>query len=199
MKKLCNIILLASLSLTGCSFLSPVNIESQTNYLLNTIPKNIPHKRTRPITLLVLPPDTRPIYNTRQMAYTVKPYEVSYFSQNQWAETPSQMFQSLLTETLEHTHYFKTVVTTPYSGPYQYALSTQILEIRQDYTNYPKVCITLNVKIIDARTSAVIAIKQFSVSIPITQKSPYAGVIAANKASARILSEVAKFSINNIH
>src|SRR5262249_9060468 len=85
--------------LAGCSFFSPVKTDSPNKYLLNRIPAVVPTKPTRSITLLVFAPETQPIFNTTQMAYTIKPYQIAYFSKNQWAETPTEMLQPLLVQT----------------------------------------------------------------------------------------------------
>src|SRR5690349_3617184 len=40
--------------------------------------------------LLVSPPQAEPAYDTPRMAYLTRPHEVSYYADNQWAETPAQ-------------------------------------------------------------------------------------------------------------
>src|SRR5579863_6715718 len=105
------ILLFVALTLSSCSLFSPVNLSKDSTYMLNAAPQLSHKKRMHSITLLVLTPETRPAYNTTQMAYSIKPYQVGYFSQNQWAETPSQMIQPLMVQTLQSAHYFHAVVT----------------------------------------------------------------------------------------
>src|SRR5437868_1512672 len=107
-------VLLGICMLSACSFLSPVKIDATNKYVVNKVPCYIPHKKKRAIILLVTKPEIRPIYNTTLMAYTIRPYQISYYSLNQWAESPDQMFQPLLVQTLQDTHHFKAVVTPPY-------------------------------------------------------------------------------------
>ena len=85
-----------------------------------------PKKYMRPKILLISVPETIPVYNTTEMAYMIKPYQIAYFSLNQWAETPAEMLQPLLVQTLQNTHHFKAIVTPPYSGHFDYVLNTQI-------------------------------------------------------------------------
>lgn len=196
MKYLKHLILVCVFALPGC--LSPVKTESTDTYVLNTIPCNVPKKATRPITILVLQPETRPIYNTTQMAYTVKPFQVSFFAKNQWAETPSQMFLPLIVQTLQNTHAFHAVVTPPYTGRYSYLLTTQILQLQQNFLRCPDtVEVGLRAQITRASTNQIVASKQFSVSVPIQHKTPYSGVIAANKATAIVLAELANFTLQH--
>jgi cholesterol transport system auxiliary component len=72
---------------------------------------------------LVLVPETEALYATTQMAYTIQAYQIAYFSENEWAETPSQMIQPLIVETLRHTHYFSEVMSVPDFGRHTFALS----------------------------------------------------------------------------
>lgn len=197
MKQVKYSIILWSLLLSSCSLLSPVKTEPSATYLLNTVPHCLPKKQTRPLTLLVLPPDTRPVYNTTLMAYTIKPYQVSYFARNQWAETPSQMLLPLIVQTLQNTHYFHAVVTPPYSGRYNYLLTTQILTLQQNYICCPHVVeMSVRAQLLRGSTSQVVATKQFNVLVPIRQRTPYCGVYAANRATAIILTELAYFCLD---
>jgi len=190
---------LCMMTLAGCSFLSPVKTDTSNKYLLNKLPDYVPTKKTRAITLLVSMPETRPIFNTTQMAYTRNPYQISYFSQNQWAEAPVEMLQPLLVQTLQNTHHFKAIVTPPYVGLYNYTLNTQLLELVQDYTHRtPLLLMSVKAQIIKTSNNKVIATRQFSVTQPIPQVSPYGGVYAANQATAHILERIAEFCLEKI-
>src|SRR3990167_9925224 len=92
--------------LTSCSMLSPVQAEPESSYTLNTVPKTGIKKSRSHGTLLVTMPEILPAYDTVRMAYTTKPYEISYFANNRWIATPSQMLLPLIVQTLQNTHYF---------------------------------------------------------------------------------------------
>ena len=192
------LIILLALILSGCSLFSPVDIETPKKYTLGELPPCLPSEQTPSTTLLVLPPETRPLYNTTQMAYTVHPHQIAFFSFNEWSETPSQMLYPLIRKTLESTHYFHAIVTPPYVGPHEYVLSTQILELQQDYTLCPATLrLTLQAQLSHGTTHEVITIKEFSIQEPILQRTPYGGVIAANHAAAKILQQLAEFVLDN--
>lgn len=187
------------LILTSCSFLSPVKPATSNQYVLNKIPANIPIKNTRSINLFVSTPNTAPMYNTKQMAYTIKPYQIAYFSQNSWAETPSDMLQPLLLQTLQNTHYFRAVSAPPSTGQFNYVLNTQILTLLQDFTHpMPLLVVAVRVQITKLSTNQVIATRQFTINQPILQRTPYAGVYAANDAVAKILREITLFCLEKI-
>jgi cholesterol transport system auxiliary component len=192
------LILIATLLLSGCSLLSPVQTEPAATYVLNTIPNHIPARSSHHAILLVSQPDTPPIYNTTQMAYTTKPYQVAFFGHNQWAETPSQMLLPLIIQSLQKTHYFRAVVTPPYVGEYNYLLATQILQLQQNFVRQPNVVeFSLRAQLIKMRSNQIIASKEFTVALPIRQKTPYGGVIATNRATGIILAELTNFCLQH--
>jgi cholesterol transport system auxiliary component len=186
-------VLIATLVVSGCALLAPAKVETSRD-MLNKIPLELPQRKTSAATLLVFPPDTKPIYDTTQMAYTTQAYQLAYFSQHEWGGTPSQMLQPLLVKTLENTHAFNAVLTPPYPGRYRYALRTEILELTQDFTSEAATLqLSLRFQLSDGATNRVIATKEISLREPMQQKTPYAGVVAANDATAKALQELAKF------
>jgi cholesterol transport system auxiliary component len=186
-------IALGTASVAGCALLSPPDTKGMTA-VLNKMPVEVPRRESRPVILLVFPPDANPIYDTVQMAYTLRPYEVAYFRDHQWGETPSQMLQPMLVKTLERTGYFGVVLTPPYTGRYTYALRTEILELMQDFTSEPATLrLSLRLQLSDSATGRLAATKEISVREPMQQKAPYAGVVAANEAVAKALQEAARF------
>lgn len=193
------VIISSLLALSGCSFFSPVKLENKSTYVLNSLPSSLPKKAMRPITILVLTPETRPAYNTMQMAYTVKPYQLAYFTQNQWAETPSQMLQPLIVQTLQNTHLFHAVVSPPFMGRYDYVLATEILQLQQDFSVKPsRVDIKLRAQLTNSATNTVIATREFTVNEHILQRTPYGGVLAANRGTQTLLRELAHFCTDKI-
>lgn len=197
--KYVNLMLFIMVSLSGCSLFSPVSTKPHNQYLLNRIPPCAPTKKHKAILLISLP-ETRPIYNTTQMAYRLRPYQIAYFSQNDWAETPPHMLHPLLIQTLTNTGYFKAVVEPPYIGQYDYTLNTEILEIFQDYScRTPVFILSVRAQIIKTSSNRVINSEQFMVVEPIPQSSPYGGVFAGNRATVIILDRIAKFCLHTMH
>jgi cholesterol transport system auxiliary component len=180
---------------SGCTMFSPVDISTK-KYVLNRIPLDLPKQQTHSETLLVLVPETDPIYGTTQMAYTTQAYQIAYFSRNEWAETPSQMILPLIVATISNTHYFREVLSPPYFGRHTFALRTEILELKQDFTSDPAMLqFTMRFYLSREATNQVIATKDVSVREAMREKNPYAGVVAANEAAAKVLRELATFVV----
>jgi cholesterol transport system auxiliary component len=187
------------LLLSACSMFSPVQTDSGTTYLLNKTPQPLTKKPQRMVNLLITMPGASSIYNTTAIAYTTKPYEIAYFAKNSWAETPPQMLQSLLIQTLQRTHYFHSVGSLASMGNYNYILNTQIIQLEQDFSAGRKVVrLVLRAQIVNSTNNQIIASKEFSVSEVILHADPYAGVTATNKAVARALSQLAQFCLKVI-
>lgn len=189
---------LAAAVVSGCTLFSPVENDIRVE-VINKLPLELPQRETHTATLLVLPPAINPVYDTVQMAYRIRPHQVDYFSQHQWGASPAQMLQPLLARTLENTHYFSAVLTPPYFGPYSYALRTEVLEITQDFTSDPATLhLSLRVQLADGASNRIISSQSISLREPIFQKTPYAGVVAANDATAKALQQVAGFVLGEI-
>jgi cholesterol transport system auxiliary component len=179
--------------------LSPVKIDTK-KYVLNRVPLDLPIAQAHAATLLVLLPETDPIYATTQMAYTSQAYQIAYFSQNEWAKTPSQMIQPLIVETLRHIHYFSEILVPPHFGHHTYALRTEIVELQQDFSSNPAILrLTMRFYLSRDVTAQVIATKEMTVQEPLRDRTPYAGVVAANEAMVKVLRELARFTVEKAH
>ena len=180
---------------TGCTLFSPVKIDTIKN-VLNDIPLDLPSEKTHSATLLVLVPETTPAYATTQMAYTTQSYQVAYFSQNEWAATPSQMIQPLILQTLRNTHYFSEILSPPHIGRHTFELRTELVDLKQDFTSEPAMLkLAMRFYLSREATNQVIATKELSVQEPMTERNAHAGVVAANEAIAKVLRELARFVI----
>jgi cholesterol transport system auxiliary component len=196
MHKFLNYLVLSSaILLSSCSVFPPAK-SNTNNYQLAQTP-SVSNRSMRPITLLVLKPETNSIYNTNQIAYTLRPYEVAYFSKNHWADTPPNMLQQLIIQTLQNTHYYRAIVSPPFAGRYDYLLTSQLIELKQDFMHNPSIVrVVLRAQLTRASTGRIVAAKQFSDSQIAPENTPYGGVIAANRAVANVLAQLTRFCLS---
>lgn len=187
--------LLGGLCLAGCAILPPVE-EQVTAAVLDRLPADVPRAGRGAETLLVHRPEAPPRIDTRQMAYSLRPHHFAYFARNEWAESPARMLQPLLVRTLEATGRFAAVVTPPASGA-RYALHAELAELLQDFAGDAAVLrLALRLRLADERTGRTLAVRELDVHERMREKTPYAGVLAANAAVARVLGEVAGFVLD---
>ena len=185
--------------LTSCSF-SPVNIEPNNIYMLNSTPTLRPHKSpNRKIYLLVTAPISNSIFNTTSMAYSVKPHQIGYFAKNRWAETPTQMLHQLIIQTLQKSGHFNQVGSASTMNHFNYILNTQLIILEQDYTTHPYTLkLKIRAQLINIATNDMIASREFSIEQNLNGKGPYAGVVAANLATEIVLRQLTTFCINHL-
>lgn len=196
-----NILLLVIMQclLAGCSMFAPVKTQPTSTYVLNTLPRPVVKKQARRMNIMVMEPVASSLYATSQMAYSVHPYKIAYFANNSWADTPSQMLQSLLVQTLQDTHYFHSVGVPSVLGRYDYAVSTQLLNFEQQFFGRSsEEVVTVRVQVIKMATNQIVAAKQFTVSEMAPENTPYGGVVAANQAVAKVLEHVTRFCLKSV-
>jgi cholesterol transport system auxiliary component len=187
-----------SVLLTACSVLSAPMSEPATAVLIKLpVPIQMTRASGHHPTLLVLQPEVSPAYDTTRMAYSVKPYEIGYFRDNQWAGTPGQMIHPLLVQALQQTEFFGGVLNSPQDARSDYTLHTEVTELVQDFTVSPPVLrLFLHLQLFDASGQAIAGrdISEHEVMHGMTSD---AGVDAANDAVADALRESAKFAISS--
>jgi cholesterol transport system auxiliary component len=188
----------ALVALAGCA-LAPAE-PPITSSLLDQMPAELPRRTASPTTLIVFPPEARPAVDGTPMAYTLRAHHLAYFAHNQWAESPPQMLQPLLLRTLEATGAFAAVVTPPHRTTGTLGLRVEIVELVQDFSQeVPVLRFALRARLGDEGANRVIATREFRVDEAMQQKTPAAGVVAANAGVARVLGELARWVLDNAH
>jgi cholesterol transport system auxiliary component len=185
--------------LAGCTLLSPARIESEKHALskLPQVPRHSGQAKARTAVLLVSIPTSDPAFDTTQMAYSVRPYQIAYFARNEWLDTPPRMLWPLLVRTLRDTGGFAAVAMPPYTGRFDYALQTRILELEQDFGTEPATLqLRLHVELSDA-AGRVIATRDIEVRERMRERTPEAGVVAANDAVANALLQLTAFLLRS--
>lgn len=192
------VILLGMLCVSSCSVFGPVSTGADNTYVINSVP-SVAKRCSHHLNLMVGAVETNPLYNTTQMAYTDKRFELSYFAKNRWAETPGQMLQPLIIQTLQNTHFFHAVNSYPAIGVYDYALSVQLLELQQKFVGDSSyISLKVHVQLSKAIDNHVVASKDISITEAAPENTPYGGVIAANRATSAMLSELVRFCLQKI-
>ena len=192
--------LLAAVLLSGCSGVLPRPPGGPpTTYLLAPdLPTNAHgagrSARTSPL-LLVAQPEAAPGYTTRRMAYLERDYRLDYFADHEWVDAPAAMLAPLLVRALREGAAFDNV-SEEASGIYGgLRLDTTIESLYQDFRTRPsRVQVSLQVRLVDPHGGQILATQVFSDAEPAPTDDPYGGVVAANRALARLLPQIADFA-----
>lgn len=194
MKSLSILVLLAGLgALMSCS---PVKLPVINQYQINSYSAKVLTKETSSNTLLVTTPEAVAAYQTDEMLYIKKPYQLEAFVKNAWVEPPASMIYPLLIQSIQRSGYFYAVSSSPYTQGADYRLDTQILNLEQNFLKRPSL-LAFTVKVVLTRVSdsKIIASRIISQTVPCPTDTPYGGVVAANRASLLITEAVAHFVV----
>lgn len=144
--------------------------------------------------LLLSPAQAEPGFETRQMAYLTRPYEVSYFATSQWADAPARMLGPLLTYGLERSGLWRAVVPLPSPIRGDYRLDTQGLVLQQEFLQRPSsVRLALRLQLIELREQKVLGVRRFEIVESAPSDDAYGGVTAANRAVTKLLEQAVEW------
>lgn len=188
MKKL---FLATLICLTACS---PVKTKPVNTYQLENLGQVSTKSNTINKTLMVGFPVASAGFKNSKMLYTKKPFLLQSYAQNEWVAPPAKMLLPLMLETLRNTHRFKAVVAAPFVGEADYRLDTQLLELQQDFLQQPsQVRLVIAAQLVNTDTDKVIASERFAAFEPAPTDNAYGGVLAANRATEKVLAKLATF------
>ncbi|MBL7479505.1 ABC-type transport auxiliary lipoprotein family protein [Legionella bononiensis] len=189
-------IFILSLGLISCS---PVKTPVTSEYQLSAFSTKQWVAKPHHVSILVTAPEAVAGFQTEEMLYIKKPYQLEAFVKNAWSSPPADMLFPLLVQSLQRTGYFYAVTSSPYSEEADYRLDTQLLTLDQNFLKKPSI-LEFSVKVVLTRTSdnKVIGSQIVSQQIPCLADTPYAGVIAANKASLQFTARAVDFVISHI-
>lgn len=194
-----SIFFVCSLLLTACSSLfAPAAVPTIQTYRLDPTSVHIAKSKKSHFSLLIQMPNMNPGFRTQRMVYVEDDFSVGYFSTNQWAGSPADMLMPLLSQALQKTNHYTAVVTPPFPSFVDLELDTHILSLYQDFRKKPsQIHLRITAQLLDRRTSTVIASRDFVVNEKAPTDTPYGGVIAANRAIAKFLTQLSQFCIQH--
>jgi len=186
---------IGALALTGCLSLSHDTHQIQTFFLsLDRSAGGAAISEVRPKagTLVVNVPVAQPGFDTPRMAYTQRPYEVSYYATHQWADSPARMMTPVLIQALEQTGYWRAIVPMPTSVRGDHRVEIDQLELVQDFLQKPsRIHLTLRVQLIKLPEHLVLGTRLFDVVEVSFTDDAYGGAVAANRAADKLVREIA--------
>jgi cholesterol transport system auxiliary component len=176
----------------GCLSLRTESPEVRTYHLsLNGLSDNILPKRIDGPVLLVSPPQAEPGFETQRMVYVKRPYELEYFSVNQWADSPVRMLTPLMVQVLNQSGPWRTVIPLPSSISGDYRLDVFGFLLQQEFLQQPsRVRITARLQLVDLKESTILGVRAFEVVENAPSENAYGGVQAANRAVAGLLDQI---------
>ena len=165
-KKILRIVSLPLLVLiAACSF-GPTETTAPRTYFLNPeISWKNPHgygESHDDAVLLVTQPKPQAGFDTARMAYLLRPYEVSYYAFNQWADTPARLIHQMLVDNLDKTGLWSAVLQAPGAVPAHYRLDCDNLLLEQQFLSRPsRVRVALHARISETKKQSILGSAKF--------------------------------------
>lgn len=184
-------VVLGLLPLSACSPLQPQRAEPTSTYLLDARIETQAAAETGASILVVGTPRAAPGYDSTRIAYMRRAHEIEYFANNEWVDTPARMLAPLLVRALEQGGGFRAVVPASSGAVGDLRLDTEIVRLQQEFDVAPsRVRFTLRARLIDPVGRRIVDTRLFDVSETAPSDDPRGGVIAANRAVARVLEDL---------
>ncbi|MCW5589472.1 MAG: membrane integrity-associated transporter subunit PqiC [Legionellales bacterium] len=193
-------LLMSILLLSGCNLLAPQATSTMNTF---TVAPNlaIPVARNLHRSILITTPEAIPELKTEKMAYFQQNWLIQYYTKNRWIAPPAQMLLPIMVDTLNRTHHYRAVVSSPFTGVTEYRLDSQLIRFQRVFyassTAESEFLITLRAQLVNASSERIIASREISIGVPVNSISPYAGVHAANQAIAQLMQQLAQFCVTN--
>lgn len=186
---------IVSLALAGCLSLPREERQIQTFFLsLDRSAGEAAVSEVKPKAgiLVVSLPVAQPGFDTPRMAYTQRPYEVSYYATHQWVDPPARMLTPLLIQALEQTGYWRATVPMPTSVRGDHRVEIDQLELVQTFLQKPsQVRVALRIQVLKLPEYLVLGTRLFDVAEEALTDDAYGGAVAANRAADKLVREIA--------
>lgn len=178
---------------------SPVKPAVTNQYKLDSYSeKRLAGKFTRQ-SILITPPEAVTGYQTDQMLYIKKHFEINSFAHNSWVGPPADMLFPLIVQSVQRSGYFGAVSSSPNQERTDYRLDTQLLELQQVFLKIPsEIKLTVKVVLTNVQDSRVVASRVIQKRVKCPFESPYGGVIAANLATRQFTAELSQFLVTHV-
>lgn len=145
--------------------------------------------------LLVGLPRSEPGFDQLRIAYRTRAYELKYFSASQWADTPGHMLSPLVVEAFERRGSWSAVVAAPTVLRADYRLDLSDLVLVQEFLEVPsRVRLSWKARIVRLQDGVLVGAERFEALRPSPSEDAYGGVLAANKALAQLLEDMAMWA-----
>ena len=188
-------VLLGACVLTAC--VVPRSADNPVHTFVLAVDESVPgtNPRTGPPgvhgVLVVGVPQAEAGFEQARMAYLQRPYEVSYYATNVWADTPARMMAPVLLQSLERTNLWRVVVPMPTAVRGDYRLDISGLMLQQEFLQRPSgTRVRLRAQLTETKEQRIMGARSLESFEPAPSEDAYGGVLAANRAVTRVLESL---------
>ena len=130
-------------------------------------------------------------YDSRQMTYTERPYERTYYAYSRWADTPPRMIEPLVVQAMETSGYFGAVVDVASSVVAEVRLELDLLVLDHEFHTQPSEGrIVIRAQLHDLENNRIVGTAIFQSRIVAPTENPYGGALALNLALESVIEQI---------
>ncbi len=188
---------LAIIVLGGCSVIPTGGNKDQNNkvYLLETVAEVAPAQARSTCTVVVSAPEAAPGFSGPSMYYMRTPKQIERFAFSRWAESPASMLEPLLRRALLSSREFSAVLPAPAAITTDLRIESDELRLVQVFSGKAsEVQLSMSSRVYAPAERGLLATREFRYVVPADAAGPEAGVAAADRAVAMLLSDFAAFA-----
>lgn len=188
-------LVVTALALAACSLTPSRGTTELHRYLLSPDLSGVsdppPSEKKNPAVLLVNIPRAQAGFDSQRMVYLLRPHELRYYADNQWADQPARMLTPLLTQALARSGDTRIVAQIPSAARGDYRLDAEDLALQQEFFSHPsRLRLTIRLQLVELPAQTVIGTRRFDIVEDAPSDDAYGGVLAANKAVATLVADV---------
>jgi cholesterol transport system auxiliary component len=182
--------------LSACTTLTSSPVHQYQLNAFGAVAKIHPKQRT---SILINQPSAMVGYDTKHMLYVTKPYQLSVFADNSWMSAPANMLLPLVVQSVESSHYFYAVASSPEAINTDYRLELQLLALEQNFLVKPsQLRLVVRATLMQVMNNHMIAETTLYEQLPCPKDTPYGGVLAANQATQALTRRITHFIVKHI-
>ncbi len=160
-----------------------------------SVPENLKKKNnpTGP-SIVIYPIKTSAVYNSPRIAYQLQKYDISYYAQNEWADTPGQLLLPVFLASMESSGLFHSTISISSSAISDLALDVELQKLIHEYDeNDSKVRMIVRMQLIDLKRRNILASETLDLLEPAPSNDPLGAVKGTNQLVNQLIQASQSF------
>lgn len=180
--------------LTGCSLLAPSRAPDLKLFALrDDISPAVP--AVGGLTVSVSPLRSAAGFAGPRMAYVRNKYQLEYYTQSAWVESPAQMLAPLVVRAVARNGAFGASLLSGSVARSDLQLEAELVQLQQEFDSTPsRVRLTLRVALVSSESRKLLATRVFESVVDAASEDAAGGAAAANVATQQVLTDITDWS-----
>lgn len=130
-------------------------------------------------------------HDSQRMAYSMRPYERTFYAFSQWADTPPRMVEPLVVQAMESSGLFRAVIDASSTAEADLRLDLDLLVLQHEFhTERSQGRMVIRAQLYAIQTNRILGTRIFEATAAAPRENAYGGVLALNLALEEILRQL---------